>query len=151
MLVALDGHRKAAHCPLTLEQLPKPHPDGLHSRHQAAGGQQPAEAPQLGGRIVAGSLGTGDAVAFPFSISRASVSVVAHPAEPAASQQRSRRREGATQQGFRGQLLLCSGADYAPLLHASTGSQRRPSMLCLLSLAVALLIIFTASLSLGHE
>lgn len=70
-------------------------------------GDSAAQAP-LHGRIMAASLGTGDAVAFPFTLSRSGVALRASPGDPAAASQRTRRREGTAQQGFRGQLALAS-------------------------------------------
>jgi hypothetical protein len=68
-----------------------------------------ADAAPLHGRIVAASLGTGDAVVLPFTLGRPAVMLVAWPQDVMAAAHRSRRREGTAQQGFRGQLALVPG------------------------------------------
>jgi hypothetical protein len=82
-----------------------------------------ADAAPLHGRVVAASLGTGDAVVLPFSLGPPAVRLVASPQELTAAAHRSRRREGTAQQGFRGQLALLPGLHKANgcalCLHAS--------------------------------
>jgi hypothetical protein len=77
----------------------------LHQQVAAAG----ATVAPLHGCIVAASLGTGDAVVFPFNLGRPAVALVARPQELTTAAHRSRRREGTAQQGFRGQLALVPG------------------------------------------
>ena len=99
-----------------------------------------ADAAPLHGRVVAASLGTGDAVVFPFTLGRPAVTLVARPQELTAAAHRSRRREGFAQQGFCGQLALLSGVDAAHecilCLHASF-IQFVPACACASDTAVA--------------
>lgn len=88
-----------------------------------------AHAAPLHGRIVAASLGTGDAVVFPFTLGQPAVALVAHSQELTAAAHRSRRREGTAQQGFRGQLALVPGVVMLSLLPVwlSVSHVRTPS------------------------